>query len=125
MPSGAISSTIAGPRSRLRSGLYAWTPRIWSNAHWSDHKVATAIPKILRQAMGAHFRSHRAGKWYSRPGTMNFANKEPGRIRPFGTEALEEAVSLIRRSLPVAVATETVYGLAADATDGGAVARIS
>lgn len=55
---------------------------------------------------------------------MNSADTKSGRIRPFGTDALEEAVALILRGLPVAVATETVYGLAADATDGEAVARI-
>lgn len=35
-----------------------------------------------------------------------------------------EAAALIRAGWPVAVPTETVYGLAADATDGAAVARI-
>jgi L-threonylcarbamoyladenylate synthase len=37
---------------------------------------------------------------------------------------LAEAAELIRGGQPVAVPTETVYGLAADATDGQAVARI-
>lgn len=46
------------------------------------------------------------------------------RVRPFGPEALAEAAELIRAGQPVAVPTETVYGLAADATDGKAVARI-
>lgn len=45
-------------------------------------------------------------------------------IRPYGTAAIGEAAALIRAGLPVAVPTETVYGLAADATDGEAVARI-
>ena len=39
-------------------------------------------------------------------------------------EALERAGELILAGRPVAVPTETVYGLAADATDGEAVARI-
>jgi L-threonylcarbamoyladenylate synthase len=38
--------------------------------------------------------------------------------------SLEEASRLIRAGQPVAVPTETVYGLAADATEGEAVARI-
>jgi L-threonylcarbamoyladenylate synthase len=46
------------------------------------------------------------------------------RILPFDAEAIAEAVALIRTGQPVAVASETVYGLAADATSGEAVARI-
>lgn len=46
------------------------------------------------------------------------------RVRPFGPEAIEEAAALIRAGQLVAVPTETVYGLAADATDAEAVARI-
>ncbi len=45
-------------------------------------------------------------------------------IRPYGTAAIAEAAALIRAGQPVAVPTETVYGLAADATNGEAVARI-
>lgn len=45
-------------------------------------------------------------------------------IRRYGNEAIAEAAKLILTGQPVAVATETVYGLAADATDGAAVARI-
>ncbi|HEV2748374.1 MAG TPA: L-threonylcarbamoyladenylate synthase [Allosphingosinicella sp.] len=45
-------------------------------------------------------------------------------VRPYGAAAVEEAARLIRSGLPVAVPTETVYGLAADATNGEAVARI-
>src|SRR5687768_5326033 len=45
-------------------------------------------------------------------------------IRPFGPEAIDAAAALIRSGAPVAVPTETVYGLAADATDARAVARI-
>jgi len=45
-------------------------------------------------------------------------------IRSFDEDALAQAVALIRAGQPVAVPTETVYGLAADATDGEAVARI-
>lgn len=45
-------------------------------------------------------------------------------VRPFGPEAITEAARLIRAGEPVAVPTETVYGLAADATNPDAVARI-
>ncbi|HEY1145280.1 MAG TPA: L-threonylcarbamoyladenylate synthase, partial [Allosphingosinicella sp.] len=45
-------------------------------------------------------------------------------IRPYGTAAIAEAAALIREGHLVAIATETVYGLAADATNGAAVARI-
>src|SRR3954469_3755670 len=46
------------------------------------------------------------------------------RILPFSNEAVTEAARLILDGDPVAVATETVYGLAADATNAAAVARI-
>ncbi|WP_242127827.1 L-threonylcarbamoyladenylate synthase [Sphingobium sp. Sx8-8] len=46
------------------------------------------------------------------------------RICRYGSEALREAALLIRAGEPVAVPTETVYGLAADATDSNAVAAI-
>ncbi|KKW91016.1 L-threonylcarbamoyladenylate synthase [Sphingobium chungbukense] len=46
------------------------------------------------------------------------------RISRYGSEALREAALLIRAGEPVAVPTETVYGLAADATDSHAVAAI-
>jgi len=39
-------------------------------------------------------------------------------------EALDEALRLAREGLPIAIPTETVYGLAADACNGEAVARI-
>lgn len=45
-------------------------------------------------------------------------------VRAFGPEAIAAAAALIRSGEPVAVPTETVYGLAADATDATAVARI-
>ncbi|WP_324749680.1 L-threonylcarbamoyladenylate synthase [Sphingomonas sp. LY54] len=45
-------------------------------------------------------------------------------IRPYGKAAIAEAAALIRDGQPVAIPTETVYGLAADATNGKAVARI-
>jgi L-threonylcarbamoyladenylate synthase len=44
--------------------------------------------------------------------------------RSFGPDAIAAAAALIRAGEPVAVPTETVYGLAADATDPHAVARI-
>ena len=45
-------------------------------------------------------------------------------IQPFGKAAIAQAAQLILEGHPVAVPTETVYGLAADATNGTAVARI-
>ncbi len=46
------------------------------------------------------------------------------RVLPFSDDAIAAAARLIRAGEPVAVATETVYGLAADATNAAAVARI-
>jgi L-threonylcarbamoyladenylate synthase len=46
------------------------------------------------------------------------------RILPFNDDSLAEAARLIAAGEPVAVATETVYGLAAEATNAAAVARI-
>ena len=46
------------------------------------------------------------------------------RVLPFNDESIAEAARLILAGEPVAVPTETVYGLAADATNGEAVARI-
>jgi len=46
------------------------------------------------------------------------------RVVPFCDAAIVEAAELIRSGEPVAIATETVYGLAADATNAEAVARI-
>lgn len=45
-------------------------------------------------------------------------------VRAFDAEALAEAARLVAAGQPVAVPTETVYGLAARADDGEAVARI-
>lgn len=46
------------------------------------------------------------------------------RVVPFGEDAIAEAAELIRHGEPVAIATETVYGLAADLTNAAAVQRI-
>ena len=46
------------------------------------------------------------------------------RVMPMGEEAISEAARLVLAGEPVAVPTETVYGLAADATNAAAVARI-
>jgi L-threonylcarbamoyladenylate synthase len=46
------------------------------------------------------------------------------RVLPFDDEAIAQAARLILAGEPVAAPTETVYGLAADATDAEAVARI-
>src|ERR671936_836903 len=45
-------------------------------------------------------------------------------IRAYDDRSLAEAAALIRAGVAVAVPTETVYGLAADATNAEAVARI-
>lgn len=45
-------------------------------------------------------------------------------IRPYGEAAIAAAAALIAAGQPVAIATETVYGLAADATNAAAVARL-
>src|SRR5215218_1897286 len=46
------------------------------------------------------------------------------RVLPFDDENISEAAELILGGEPVAVPTETVYGLASDATNAAAVARI-
>ena len=46
------------------------------------------------------------------------------RVLPFNDEAIAEAARLVLAGQPVAVPTETVYGLAADAANAEAVARI-
>src|SRR6478672_6225097 len=46
------------------------------------------------------------------------------RVLPFSDASIAEAARLILAGEPVAVATETVYGLAADARNAAAVARI-
>ena len=49
---------------------------------------------------------------------------QPTRILPWSAEAIAEAAALILAGRPVAMPTETVYGLAADATSEAAVAAI-
>ncbi len=46
------------------------------------------------------------------------------RVLPFSDESIAEAARLVLAGEPVAVPTETVYGLAADATNAEAVAKI-
>jgi L-threonylcarbamoyladenylate synthase len=46
------------------------------------------------------------------------------RILPFNADAIAQASELVRAGEPVAIASETVYGLAADATSGEAVGRV-
>lgn len=46
------------------------------------------------------------------------------RVQPVGPDAIADAARLIAKGQCIAVPTETVYGLAADATDGMAVAGI-
>jgi len=55
---------------------------------------------------------------------MTSADSFVTQILPFDDMSLAKAADLIREGLPVAVPTETVYGLAADALSGEAVARI-
>ncbi|MBA3880222.1 MAG: threonylcarbamoyl-AMP synthase [Sphingobium sp.] len=55
---------------------------------------------------------------------MDATNSFATRCRAFDAAALAEAARLIAEGHPVAVATETVYGLAADATNPRAVAAI-
>lgn len=55
---------------------------------------------------------------------MDATNSFATRCRAFDAAALAEAAKLIAEGQPVAVATETVYGLAADATNPRAVAAI-
>ena len=55
----------------------------------------------------------------------DMAPPEPAAARILPAQAaLDEAARLVRAGVPVAVPTETVYGLAADATNAEAVARI-
>ena len=49
---------------------------------------------------------------------------QAAQIRPYGAAAIAQAAAVIADGHPVAIATETVYGLAADATNREAVARI-
>jgi L-threonylcarbamoyladenylate synthase len=46
------------------------------------------------------------------------------RVRPFGLDAMKDARAILGKGGCVAIPTETVYGLAADATDADAVAGI-
>src|SRR6476620_9254614 len=46
------------------------------------------------------------------------------RVLPFSDETIADAARLILAGEPVAVPTETVYGLAADASNAEAIARI-
>jgi L-threonylcarbamoyladenylate synthase len=50
--------------------------------------------------------------------------RQDTRILPYGKAAIAAATALVHSGQPVAIATETVYGLAADATNGTAVAAI-
>ena len=52
------------------------------------------------------------------------ASPLPTEVHPANKDGIERAVALLKQGAPVAVPTETVYGLAADATDAMAVARI-
>jgi L-threonylcarbamoyladenylate synthase len=56
--------------------------------------------------------------------SAGFVSPTNPRILPYGTAAIAEAAALIAAGECVAVPTETVYGLAANALDGEAVARV-
>ena len=63
----------------------------------------------------------------NRSGAYSGRRMEPPtetRVLAAGSEAIAEAARLILAGEPVAVPTETVYGLAADASNAAAVARI-
>lgn len=55
---------------------------------------------------------------------MTPPNSSRTRVLPFDATGIAEAAALIQAGACVAVATETVYGLAADATSGAAVACV-
>jgi len=62
-----------------------------------------------------------------RPGRYSGQSMSPlpdTRVLPFSDDAIAEAARLVLAGQAVAVPTETVYGLAADATNAEAVARI-
>lgn len=61
--------------------------------------------------------------WSARYSARRVSPTNP-RILPYGTAAIEAAVGVIAAGECVAVPTETVYGLAADASDSRAVAGI-
>jgi L-threonylcarbamoyladenylate synthase len=50
--------------------------------------------------------------------------RQPTLVLPYGPPSIADAARVIGDGYPVAVPTETVYGLAADASNGEAVARI-
>lgn len=60
----------------------------------------------------------------SAPNDLDYRNAEITRVVPLDDAGIAEAAALIRDERCVAVPTETVYGLAADATNTAAVARI-
>lgn len=60
----------------------------------------------------------------SRPANAPPAQNVAANVAAFGPASIAAAAALIRAGQPVAVATETVYGLAADATNGAGVAAI-
>src|SRR4029078_1697611 len=68
-------------------------------------------------------RAHERLVFRRRPESPNRVGMEPRRL-PFTDESIAEAARTILAGEPVAIATETVYGLAADATNAAAVARI-
>lgn len=62
--------------------------------------------------------------WPARYSGLAMGRTTDTRVLPVSDEAIAEAARLVLAGEPVAVPTETVYGLAADATNAEAVARI-
>jgi L-threonylcarbamoyladenylate synthase len=62
--------------------------------------------------------------WSGRYSGLAMGRTTDTRVLPVSDEAIAEAARLVLAGEPVAVPTETVYGLAADATNAEAVARI-
>jgi L-threonylcarbamoyladenylate synthase len=63
-------------------------------------------------------------RWPGRYSGQSMALPTDTKVMPLSDEAIAEAARLVLAGHPVAVPTETVYGLAADATNAQAVARI-
>jgi L-threonylcarbamoyladenylate synthase len=74
--------------------------------------------------MDASLRWHDNGPFLYSPGVDSQDPPFATQVTACGSAAIAEAARLIGEGRPVAVPTETVYGLAADATNAAAVARI-
>ena len=61
---------------------------------------------------------------YATPSLNSGSPIQPTQLIPAGSDSVAAAVAVLRRGGPVALPTETVYGLAADALNATAIARI-